>query len=181
MSDLFSLNINISSLKTFITMRLFTDFVNTSEIPATFAILERNLPSILKAKCYNYENLPFFKEVRQTEIGHLYEHILLEYLCKHKISKGVSSAEFSGVTNWNWKKDPRGTFHIKINAGFSLKDIIIPSLEKSTFLIKQIISTAPSLKVSQPLPLINFFPPPGIIQSSSLSIPPMPAHGMKIE
>ena len=77
-------------------------------------ILQRNLPQVLDALCFNDSNLPFDIEVKNTEMGHLFEHIILEYMCEEKIKNGFPKASFKGVTNWNWKKDIQGTFHIQI-------------------------------------------------------------------
>lgn len=142
MFDFFSLAVNYSKFNTLITMRLFTDILTTCDIPDTFSILQRSLPSILKAKCYNDKNLPFRQEVKNTEIGHLFEHILLEYLCKFQLAKGIKNAEFSGVTDWDWRKHPRGTFHINILSGLNIKDSFPLALEKSSQLLTSIIKSS---------------------------------------
>src|ERR1700737_3152384 len=87
------------------------NYINTGEIPFIVDQLKEYLPNVLMTQCYNEDNLPFALEVRNTEIGHLFEHILLEYLCQLKIAKGFAKAEFAGRTRWNWIKDPRGKFH----------------------------------------------------------------------
>ncbi|MDP3987685.1 MAG: hypothetical protein Q8P80_00915 [Candidatus Levybacteria bacterium] len=142
MLDFFSLTINKKRLKTLITMRLHTNTINTSEIPYTTSILEKFLPNVLKSVCYNDEKLPFHEEVKRTEIGHLFEHILLEYLCRFKASKGFKNVEFSGVTNWNWEKHPRGTFHIRINAASEIKNIFPQALLESSNLLRIIMETS---------------------------------------
>lgn len=142
MFDFFSLAVNYYRGKTFITMGLFTKIVSTSELPTTLAILQEFLPSILKSACFNEAKLPFYKEVRKTEIGHLFEHILLEYLCKIKTKKGFKNVEFSGVTNWNWEKHPRGTFHIQINAASEIRNIFPQALLESSNLLRLIMETS---------------------------------------
>jgi hypothetical protein len=97
-----------------ITMSLNTNFYHTDHLPNTYSILKNTLPSVLKTQCFNDSDLPFDSEVKNTEIGHLFEHILLEYLCQAKVGNGYKKATFRGVTNWNWKKDEKGTFHIKV-------------------------------------------------------------------
>jgi len=77
--------------------------------------------------------------VRRTEIGHLFEHILLEYLCQEKLLKGFDKAIFSGNTQWNWKREPRGMFHIYINMPYSDTDIFPEALKKSISLAKMIL------------------------------------------
>lgn len=125
--------------------------VNTREYPATFSILQKLLPSILKSRCFNEDNIPFFEEVRGTEIGHLFEHILLEYLCELKLLKGYSNVVFSGTTNWNWYREPRGIFHITIDCTDADWDIFPIALRKSVALLTLIMGSSkqqPTLPLS---------------------------------
>lgn len=150
MSDFFSFSVNLKRKKTLIEMRMLTDILYTSELPGTFSILEQSIPSIFRATCYNYANLPFCEEVKRTEIGHLFEHLILENLCKIRIVQDNPDTEFSGVTNWNWRKHPRGTFHITIDSGKQIKDIINPALKLSCDILNNILVTK-----NIPLPVIN--------------------------
>src|SRR5579862_8893482 len=76
--NLFSLAITQKRTSTQIIMDVLYNQLNTSEIPYLLDVLQENLPSVLLTTCYNDLNLPFSVEVRNTEIGHLFEHILLE-------------------------------------------------------------------------------------------------------
>jgi hypothetical protein len=91
-----------------------TESPNTEYFPETSRLLTDNVPQYRTARCRNERNLPFYREVEQTELGHLLEHILLEYLCMNKRQAGMSQALFTGKTTWNWQLDPRGTFYIDI-------------------------------------------------------------------
>ena len=137
--NLFSLAITQKITATKITMRMYNDQINTRSLPHTVARLQKLLPSVLLTECYNDENLPFSIEVRNTEIGHLFEHILLEYLCQLKIAKGHNSAVFSGRTRWNWVRDPRGMFHISLDCGQKDAELLPIALEKSIKLMKIIL------------------------------------------
>src|SRR5258708_1691579 len=106
--NLFSLAITQRRTTTRITMDVLYNQLNTAEIPSLTQMLEENLPSVLVTTCYNDSELSFEEEVRNTEIGHLFEHILLEYLCQHKIAKGARRATYAGRTHWNWTRDPLG-------------------------------------------------------------------------
>lgn len=138
--DLFSLSIEHSRASTKIHMSVMTALVNTRDIPWTLMLLQEQLPSILHSTCYNDDNIPFAIEVQHTEIGHLFEHILLEYLCEEKLRKGYDEVSFSGRTRWNWQEDPYGLFHIIIQMNIADKDIFPIALEKSISLIKRIIT-----------------------------------------
>ena len=145
-SNLFSLTIQHNADNTVMTMKLFTQQINTKDIPATYQILINTLPQVLESKCFNDEDLPFSQEVKATEIGHLFEHILLEYLCQEKVSKGYDEATYNGVTNWNWKQDSYGTFYITVDAGFEDLAIFPNALQKTVTLIQTVLQTnAPHL------------------------------------
>jgi hypothetical protein len=82
--SLFSLHVMQKPSSTKITMQSFGEHVHTGHIPFIEDLLKKYLPTVLLTQCYNDEQLPFAQEVKDTEIGHLFEHILLEYLCQLK-------------------------------------------------------------------------------------------------
>jgi hypothetical protein len=61
------------------------DKISTSTIPATSLQLALHLPSIFGCNCFNDGNKSFGEECKNTELGHLFEHIMLEYLCIEKM------------------------------------------------------------------------------------------------
>ena len=138
--NLFSLDIKQKQKTTKIVMQLHYNQVNTHDIPTIVELLEQNLPNVLFTQCFNDEGFPFNIEVKNTEIGHLFEHILLEYLCQLKIAKGATSASFSGKTKWNWIRDPRGKFHIHLTCGVKDADILPLAIEKAVQLMKIILA-----------------------------------------
>lgn len=162
--DLFSLVIQHNLENTRIVMKLLIPTVNTKDMPWTYPMLEKYLPSALRSTCFNEEKLPFAVEVRRTEIGHLFEHILLEYLCQEKLLKGYDKAIFSGNTQWNWRRDPRGMFHIYINLHYSDADIFPEALEKSIALAKMILRNEAEQSYN-PYPLL-----PEVKNSSAASL-----------
>lgn len=131
-------------------MLLLKDPVNTSDIPSTYDVLQYFLPGVLNTECFNDQGLPFSREVKKTEIGHLFEHILLEYMCQLKIGKGYKSAIYAGRTKWNWERDPRGVFHIRINCTLKDADIFPPALEKSIKLMKIILGRQSGYSFNDP-------------------------------
>lgn len=114
-SPFFSLKLMMGIGKVHIVMQLNTEIVNTQYLPKTSEILESHFPGVLNTACFNDQNLPFVEEVKQTEIGHLFEHILLESLCNEKMASGSTQASFNGRTDWNWQKEKRGKFHIFVD------------------------------------------------------------------
>lgn len=137
--NLFALAIIQKNTRTQIIMDVLYNQLNTQEIPSILDMLQENLPTVLTTICYNDLGLPFAEEVLNTEIGHLFEHILLEYLCLFKLQKGAKRATYAGRTNWNWTRDPLGRFHIHLNCGKKDADILPGALEQTVSLMKLIL------------------------------------------
>lgn len=74
-------------------------------------------------------------------MGHLFEHLIIEFMCQEKLSGGARSASFSAYTFWNWNREARGTFHIEIEAGNNDIQYFYPALEQATVLLNKIIDT----------------------------------------
>lgn len=138
-SPLFDLKIRQTRKVTAIDMQLHSLTVNTSEIPETLEFLETNYPGVLKTQCFNEKNLPFNVEVTQTEIGHLFEHILIDNLCALKIKSGAKSAVFNGTTSWNWQQNPYGSFLIWIDAGREDFELLVKGLRITIELTKKLM------------------------------------------
>ena len=138
-SDLYELAVKHGEENTKIIMKVRQGTVNTRELPHTFALLKKFLPSVLRSTCYNETDDPFYREVQRTEVGHLFEHILIEHLCLLKVSRGFENVEFSGVTKWNWVIHPKGTFHITVSADDGDQSIFPHAMEKTIELTNLIL------------------------------------------
>ncbi|HEX6977263.1 MAG TPA: hypothetical protein VF185_02815, partial [Patescibacteria group bacterium] len=138
-TSLFTVDVRHGRRDTHLVLDFFVPKIYTSEIPNTMPVLKRLLPSIYKSQCFNEGNLTFREEVKDTEIGHLFEHILLEFLCITKLKRGFDCSEYSGVTNWNWKKERKGKFHVKIDLGIGDCEIFKEAVEKSISLMNLIL------------------------------------------
>jgi hypothetical protein len=125
-------------------MEMLNSIYNTADIPHSYTFLENHLPSILKSKCFNKNNYPFPKEVKSTEMGHLFEHILLEYLSLSKRLQGIKGSVHNGVTKWNWNVDKKGVFHIEIDSGVNDTDNFYPALEKTMLLFSTLVRINPA-------------------------------------
>jgi hypothetical protein len=92
------------------------------------------------SKCFNDRNQCFKKEVKNTEIGHLYEHIVLEYISDYIELKINTRPNVSGFTCWDWNDKNEGVFEITINtANFEALSFAI---SKATSLLERIIKTS---------------------------------------
>ncbi len=150
----YSLEIDHKKQSTELTMTLTIPTVNTRYIPLTFSILKKILPTIFDSMCFNDDKLPFIKEVKATEVGHLFEHVLLEYLCEEKLARGFLDVEYSGETKWDWREDPRGTFHITISRMENDNDVFQSALTKTIKLVNVILQST----IEQDIPSINVKP-----------------------
>ncbi len=144
--NLFSLNIASQKDSIHIQMVMRTSHMTTTLMPETSTILRAILPSILVSRCYNDRNIPFSEEVISTELGHLFEHILLEYLCILKIAKGAKEAIFNGWTDWDWIKEPSGTFHITVDAGRDDESIVEEGMQKTIRLFKMVLNQKQTIR-----------------------------------
>jgi hypothetical protein len=127
----FSLDVAHRGKSVFLSMQVHNGHHNTDCFCDVVGFLKDQAPSVLETTCFNPKNLPFCKEVERTEMGHLFEHILITYLCDETIKSGLSEATFDAVTEWNWKMNPVGSFEIEIKA--ELDDAILqPALNKTT-------------------------------------------------
>lgn len=113
----------------------------TKYFPQTYEILSEKLPDVLNTVCHNPKNLPFNEHVKDTVLGHMFEHILIEYLCHEKIKSGADEAEYSGVTVWDWTKDKEGVFHINIKLSIKEENIFFNALKKALELFEEILSS----------------------------------------
>ena len=151
-ANLYTLLVRHHKTHTRIRMRLLIPHVNTRHFPHTSQLLQSYLPSIFRSSCYNDEELPFPKEVVSTELGHLFEHILLEYLCILQLESGLDTASYEGRTNWNWVRDPRGTFHITIHTNEEEIPIFKEALTRTMTLMNIILDENSDLSTTLPIP-----------------------------
>ena len=120
-------------------MQLHITDVTTTHMDDVITLLQTHLPSVLTSTCFNEEQLPFSQEVKSTEIGHLFEHIMLEYLCQGKMREGYTEALFAGITTWDWNKDTYGTFHITLHMTKNEHIYFSRALKKSILLLQHIL------------------------------------------
>lgn len=150
-TDFFEVSIFPKRKRSILIMKLWTDQMTTEKLPKITSILKENLPSIFSSICYNEKNFPFQKEMKNTEIGHLYEHILLEHIAQIHFKENGNQSEFVGVTSWDWKKSPRGTFEIEINVGAKDREVLLKAMKLTDNLIGRILLPLLSeVKAKQP-------------------------------
>lgn len=109
-----------------ITVR-FRHHLYSSHLPGLASHLLAMLPSLREHFCINRRGLTFEEELKETEMGHVFEHVVLAVLAL----RGVATR---GQTTWNWQRDPIGMFQVTVGTGKKL-------LVKEAVLIAQAIIT----------------------------------------
>ncbi len=123
-----------------VTIQFFTPFYTTKSLPQTITILETLLPRIFQHKCFNNYNRSFKAEAKETELGHLFEHIMLEYLCRMKYNNKTNpKVKLKGITEWDWLQDPKGIFHISLNSQIEDSYLLQKAAEETTNIMQTIL------------------------------------------
>jgi len=82
----------------------------TRHAPHIPKLLFKLLPHLSKHKCENDSGFTFRKECQCTEIPHLFEHLIIELQ-----GQAQKSSVLRGETQWNWRVDPKGRFHVYVD------------------------------------------------------------------
>lgn len=141
----YSLQIEQKSDFLYINMQIIAPIINTISLPSTYKLLCQMLPSIHLSRCFNNAHLPFYLEVKKTEIGHLFEHILLEYLYQIQSNAKTKNIVVIGETTWDWNIDPQGLFHIVVKTKNLSQYNWQIAIDKSKLLIDKIMESKPLL------------------------------------
>lgn len=160
----FSVSLRQKEDKVLLTQHIWGNYINTKSFPTTYSVLAQNIPSIFENECFNEEGIPFSHEVKSTEIGHLFEHLILEFLKLEHLSE-YGDADISGFTEWDWEKDAIGIFNIEISCSSllyphrTLKKSVIKAILKASAVLEEIFSSGINQEVGMtPLP----DPQPGV-------------------
>ncbi len=116
------------------------------------------LPSLREHFCKNRHGLSFPEELEDTELGHVFEHVMLAVLEQR-------GAHTSGQTTWNWHRDPIGTFRVTISTGkkhLVKESLLVAQAILTNLLVGPILPLRlpedDSSKTGQPLPVYRLVP-----------------------
>lgn len=155
----FIISQQLSQNKVILHLKIKKSQVQTRDLPDTVDILAKHLPSIFTNSCFNGKGLCFYDEVQNTEVGHLFEHILLEYMCLAKIPY-QNSVSFEGRTFWN--NDTRDLFRIEISCSPQDWTFFNTALAQGVFLMDTIYASSTSEGAAShypdPLPIAAHVP-----------------------
>lgn len=161
-SETFGFDFKVESSECTIDMQVFSSHISTSSLPRTKELLQLHCPLVLQSECFNELNLPFFEEVNATEIGHLFEHILLAYLYEERVSQGVADAVYEGETTWNWSAFPYGSFTITVTLDDASETLLHEALKKTITVVEMILASGEQVIINKtnkadriPLPALS--------------------------
>jgi hypothetical protein len=108
------------------------DRCTTESAPHLPRSLFRLFPHLAHHRCHNGNGYTFRREAKATEVPHLLEHLIIELQ-----AQAQHHEQIKGETQWNWRVDPRGTFHVIVEyeneqlvlAAIRLAERIVNSLD----------------------------------------------------
>jgi hypothetical protein len=65
------------------------------------------LPGLKRHVCDNVEGLTFAEEITDTEVPHLFEHVVIELMARSGSPRGLK-----GETQWDFSRDGHGVFRV---------------------------------------------------------------------
>ena len=83
--------------------------LRTTEAPGLAEGIVAALPGLRGHRCDNDAGVPFPDELRDTELAHVVEHAALELM-----AMAGSPVTLRGETSWDFAKDGRGVFHVRL-------------------------------------------------------------------
>ncbi len=83
---------------------------STKHAPHIPKLLFKLFPHLARHRCENENGFSFRRECQSTEIPHLFEHLIIEL--QGQVQK---SGVLKGETQWNWRVDPKGRFHVYVD------------------------------------------------------------------
>lgn len=85
------------------------DCYSTRHAPHIPKLLFKLFPHLSRHHCDNDNGFSFKRECRSTEIPHLFEHLIIELQ-----GQVQQCGTLKGETQWNWRVDPKGRFHVYV-------------------------------------------------------------------
>lgn len=96
--------------KSFITLFVSPHSFKTSQMPKFKEAVLLRLPELRFHRCDNGQGKSFVDELGDTELAHVFEHMLIEIISQ--MDSKVDGVR--GLTTWNWKKNPRWSYCVEI-------------------------------------------------------------------
>ena len=115
------------------------------------------LPGLKRHECDNSQGITFAEEIADTEIPHLFEHVVIELMARSGSPRGLK-----GETQWDFNRDGHGTFRVSFEydddlvclgaiktadrvMAHILEDVMAPDIEAETARLRGLRSLAPQV------------------------------------
>lgn len=113
------------------------------------------LPGLQRHACDNAEGITFAEEIADTEVPHLFEHVVIELMARSGSPRGLK-----GETQWDFNRDGHGTFRVTFEydddlvclgaiktadrvMAYILDDVMPPDVEAETTRLRGLRHVAP--------------------------------------
>jgi hypothetical protein len=147
-----------------------TDAYLTTHAPNMPRILFRMFPYLAAQRCFNQHGKSLRREALDTEVPHLFEHLLLEI--QKQVRRGIrANISITGETEWNWSIDPRGSFHVTV--GYDNEIVALASIRLAERIINALDSKEIALiDVDREMQRLR-----QLVKASRRFIPPLRGNG----
>jgi hypothetical protein len=125
----------------YITLLIASEITKTSQIERFPCYILKKLPNLKNHICKNGSDKKFIDELKDTELAHACEHILIELIDQ----KDPQTNKVRGYTDWNWKTRPKWTYQIVIE--YNNENIIRPAIHDMLQIIEEILPNKNSIIV----------------------------------
>lgn len=143
---------------------------STRHAPHIPGLLFKLFPHLARHRCENDNGYTFKRECQSTEIPHLFEHLIIELQ-----GKAQPSGVLKGETQWNWRVDPKGRFHVYVD--YENEVLVIGAIRVAERIINALDSRRiDDLDIEKEIEGLRQLAKLG----SNLRRPPMPADTAKI-
>jgi len=106
---------------------------STKHAPHIPKLLFKLFPHLSHHRCDNDKGFSFRQECRSTEIPHLLEHLIIELQ-----GQVLQSGTLKGETQWNWRVDPKGRFHVYVE--YSNEMLVLGAIRVAERIIQALYS-----------------------------------------
>lgn len=109
--------------------------MRTSSIPGLAERALEILPTLERHLCDNPASRPFAEEIADTEIPHLFEHVIMEIM-----ALAGSPRTLRGQTRWDFRRDGRGVFRVSVEYDDDL--VCLGSIKLANQVMQHLIGSA---------------------------------------
>lgn len=110
-------------------VRVDPERIRTSDVPQLPERILSALPGLARHRCENDTGARFVDEARDTELAHLLEHVTFELM-----AQSGSPRTLKGETVWDFPRDGRGVFRVKLE--FDCDLVALAALKEAKSLLE---------------------------------------------